>query len=101
MANGTRISYNPSAIAGGSDVANAVSKLLEAVNQINKAWNVMYQLTYDPAGNIVANLEGSPEFGVATGKGQDFFTALDFLKASVAALPQDILAKLYQGSVNF
>lgn len=101
MANGTRIPYNPSANAGGSNVANGVKNLLDAITEINNAWNVMYQLTYDPSGNQVVNLEGSPEFGVQVGKGQDFYTALDFLKASVAALPTDILAKLYQGSANF
>lgn len=98
MSNGSRINYNPSAIAGGTLIANGVNKLLDAIQDINQSWNVMYQLTY---GGTPANLEGSTEFGVETGKGQDFYTALDFLKASVANLPADILAKLYQGSVNF
>lgn len=101
MAHGERINFDPSPPEGGANIANGVSKLKEGIALIHKGWDVMYQLTYDPLGTQVINLVGSEEFGVESGDEQKFYDAVNYLKASVDALPADILAKLYKGSVNF
>jgi len=92
------IQYDPQIQSGGALVANAIKNVLKAKEDLALAWNIVYQVTYSGGPSA---LEGSSEFDVASGKGADFYTALDQVRSAVSFVPDDAIAKLYQGSNNF
>jgi hypothetical protein len=92
MATSTRIVYNPTTLGGGltqqfmADIVDALEKGV-ALQQL--------LVSVTAAGATQANLEGSPEFGVAAGEGAAFYSAINYLVTQLQGLSG--VGNLYQG----
>ncbi len=89
-----RISYNTSTI-GGSMVAEAVDHIRKGRDLLNRA--VAIANAKSGGGVTPANLESSAEFGVATGEGSTFYTAINNMKTNAATVSDTAIADLDNG----
>lgn len=94
MAASARISYNNSP-TGGMHLAAAARYLQLAINEATLAKQIAEEVT--AGGATAANLEGSTEFGAASGKGQALYDAIAALKTNADSLDDVLIARLYQG----
>ncbi len=90
----SRIVYSPST-PFGKLTAEAVDYVLKAQDAIDRA--VAVANAASAGGATPTNLEGSPEFGVATGDGSDFYTAINNLKTNLAAISSASLSQIDMG----
>lgn len=95
MAASTRITYNTAAANGGQHVATAVRYTEMAQQEIALAMQVANSVT--AGGVTAANLEGSAEFGAASGKGQALYDAMNNFKTNLASVTTTALGDLYAG----
>jgi hypothetical protein len=90
----SRIVYSAST-PFGKITAEAVDHVLKAQDAINRAVAVANAVS--AGGATPANLEGSAEFGVATGGGSNFYTAINDLKTNLAAITSVSLSQIDMG----
>lgn len=95
MAASTRIAYNNGIPSGGQHLYNAIHYTALAQQEIALAMLVANSIT--GGGVTGANLEGSPEFGAATGQGAALYTAMNNLKANLATVTAAQIGDLFQG----
>lgn len=95
MAASARITYNPGSLVGGAHVANAARYTLLAQQEIDRAVAIAASIT--AFGVTPTNIEGSTEFGVASGQGATFYSAITSLQSSLNAITGASLANLDQG----
>lgn len=89
-----RITYDASKI-GSVMVAEAVDYLAKAQALLARAKSLADSIT---AGGVTkANLEGSPEFGVAVGGGAAMYDAISAMKANAATVTAASIADIDQG----
>ena len=89
-----RITYDASKI-GGVMVAEAVDHIAKAQYLLARAKTLADAIT--AGGTVAANLESSPEFGVAVGGGQAFYDAVSTMKANAATVTAASIADIDQG----
>lgn len=89
-----RITYDASKI-GGIMVAEAVDHLAKAQALLNRAKSLADSIS--GGGVTPANLEGSPEFGVAVGLGDEFYSALNDMKVNAATVSAAAIADIDMG----
>lgn len=90
----SRIVYSAST-PFGKLTAEAVDYVLKAQNAIDRV--VAVANAASAGGATPTNLEGSPEFGVATGDGSVFYTAINDLKTNLATVSAVALAQIDMG----
>lgn len=95
MAVSARINYSPTAAVGGVHIANAARYTILAQQEINRAVAIANEMT--GGGVTPVNLEGSTEFGVGTGQGATFYTAISNLKTNLATVTAAQLGDLDAG----
>lgn len=96
MAASTRIGYNSASSLGGSYVAAAIRNLVQANNNMQLALRVLAEVTVN--GASPANLEGSPEFGVAAGQAQIFQDQVALIATQLATVTGgEGIPQLWQG----
>lgn len=95
MAVSTRITYATTAQSGGIHLANAVRYAQLAQQEIALAVGVANSIT--GGGVTPANLEGSAEFGAATGQGSNLYTAMSNFKANLSTVTTAQISDLYTG----
>lgn len=79
----TRIGYNGTAVFGAK-VAQAVRGILQAQQLLVQSMNVANAIANN--GNAPDQLEGTPEFGVVTGQGGEFYAGMESLIGGIAAM---------------
>lgn len=96
MTASARISYAATSPLGGEQVANAIHNLVAAQNQLSLAVRILGQVTNQDVDK--ANVEGSAEFGVQTGKGAEYNDGVVGLWAALnTVMGASIVPKLWQG----
>jgi hypothetical protein len=89
-----RITYNTATI-GGAMVAEAVDHIRKARDLLVRAVSVANSIS--SGGATPVPLEGSPEFGVATGQGAAFYAAVNSMKTNAATVTDVAIAELDNG----
>ncbi len=95
MAASTRITYNSGSLSGGQHLKNAVSLTQQAQEEIALALQVANSIT--GGGVTGANLEGSTEFGAASGQGATLYTAINNFKVNLATVSATQIGDLFAG----
>lgn len=95
MAVSTRITYATTAPSGGVHLANAVRYAQLAQQEIALAVGIANSIT--GGGVTGSNLEGSVEFGAATGQGANLYTAMNNFKINLATVTTQQISDLYAG----
>lgn len=96
MAASNRISYNnTNTAAGGGHLALATRYVILAKQEIRRSLAIANEMT--GGGVTAANLEGSTEFGAASGKGQALYDAINNFSANLNNLTDAALADLDTG----
>lgn len=90
----TRVNYDASKI-GSKLVAEGIDHLIKARAALLRAKSLADALS--SGGVTPAALEGSAEFGVNTGEGSAFYTALNVVKTNLATITDLSLANLDAG----
>ena len=90
----SRITYSATTI-GGKMTAVGLSGLHTAQDNINRA--VALANSISSGGASPALLDNSVEFGVATGQGAAFYTALNNMKSNLATITAAVVADLDMG----
>lgn len=90
----TRITYNSGIPSGGQHLYNAVHYTQLAQQEILLAVTVANSIT--GGGVTGVNLEGSAEFGAATGQGATLYTAMNDLKVNLASITVAQIGALFQ-----
>jgi hypothetical protein len=89
-----RITYDASKI-GGIMVAEAVDHIAKAQGLLSRAKSLADSIT--GGGVTPANLEASPEFGVAAGLGDEFYAAVSAMKTNAATVTAASIADIDMG----
>lgn len=89
-----RITYNAVTI-GGKMVAEAIDHIRKGRDLLNRAKVLADSVS--GGGVTPALLEGSAEFGVATGQGSTFYTAVGNAKTNAATVSDSAIADLDNG----
>ena len=89
-----RITYDSTKI-GGDMVAQAMDHFRKGRDLISRAKSLADSVA--AGGATPALLEASPEFGVAAGKGADFYSAVANAKTNAATITDAAIADLDQG----
>ncbi len=96
MAASTRIVYlNGNTAAGGMHLANAARYAILAKQEIARALSIANQMT--GGGVTPSNLEGSAEFGAASGKGSVLYDAINNFNTNIGTITNAALADLDTG----
>lgn len=90
----SRVTYDPKTV-GGELIARAVAKVREAQSDFLLAKS-MADLISNGGANP-ENLEGSPEFGVATGDGAECYAAIANMVVYMSDVTTTAIADLFQG----
>lgn len=89
-----RILYNTETI-GGQMIAEAVDHFRKGRDLLNRAVGIANSKS---AGGVTpVDLESSAEFGVATGSGSAFYTAINNMKTNAATVSDTAIADLDNG----